>query len=137
MNTNVPQETIRALRSFLWTHGIATSIAALADLTREFGPQWADVSEQIEGAIVMVPPTSLDDRAALLGTGKIRISYSDNGTKIEIIKAVRCALKIGLKEAKDYTEIANLMGVVGDLGVLAALNAEMDRRGLTERFTME
>lgn len=136
--SNVPPETLRALRTFLWTHGITTTIAGLSEILHDFGPNWHDTANQIGSVIGAAPTTSIEERQRLLGNGRIRIGYSEQiGSKINIIKAVRTALDIGLKEAKDYTEEAALHGVIGDLGVLDALNTEMKARGLPERFTMD
>lgn len=136
--SNVPAETLRALRTFLWHHGITTTIAGLAEIIHDFGPHWHDTANQIGSVIGAVPTTSTEDQARLLGNGRIRIGYSENiGSKINIIKAVRTALSIGLKEAKDYTEEAASTGVLGDLSVLDVLNVEMKARGLPERFTMD
>lgn len=136
--SNVPPETLRALRTFLWTHGITTTIAGLSEILHDFGPNWHDTANQIGSVIGAAPTTSIEERQRLLGNGRIRIGYPEQiGSKINIIKAVRTALDIGLKEAKDYTEEAALHGVIGDLGVLDALNTEMKARGLPERFTMD
>jgi len=136
--SNVPPETLRALRTFLWTHGITTTIAGLSEIIHDFGPHWHATANQIGSVIGAAPTTSTEDQAKLLGNGKIRIGYSDHiGSKINIIKAVRTALVMGLKEAKDYTEGAASTGVLGDLSVLDALNTEMKARGLPERFTMD
>lgn len=136
--SNVPQETLRALRSFLWTHGITTTIGALSEVLRDFGPHWHDAARQIGAQVDMVPATSIEERKMLLGNGRIRLVYSDNTTsKINIIMAVRSALTIGLKDAKDYVEEATTVGVLGDLDVLATLNAKMRQFGLPAYFRME
>lgn len=136
--SNVPQETLRALRTFLYTHGITTTIGALSEVLHDFGPHWHAAARQIGAQVDMVPALSIEGRKMLLGNGRIRIGYSDNiGSKINIIKAVRSALDIGLKEAKDYTEEAASTGVLGDLEVLSILNAKMKQFGLPERFTMD
>lgn len=137
MNLHIPPDALRALRAIMYQHGIVTTIAALGEITKGFGPDWETTTEHIGNAYNEAPLPSMEQRTSLLGTGKIRIAYSDNCTKINIIMAVRSALHIGLKDAKDYTEEAATVGVIGDLSVLNALNSEMDRRRLTERFTMD
>lgn len=136
--SNVPAETLRALRTFLWTHGITTTIGALSEVMHDFGPHWHAAARQIGAQVDMVPVLSIEERKMLLGNGRIRLVYSDDtNTKINIIKAVRAALNIGLKDAKDYVDGAASVGVLGDLDVLATLNAKLRQFGLPAYFRME
>lgn len=136
--SNPSSDTINAMRRFMREHGANATVLALSEVLKELGDDWHAASETVESVTGFSPHNDDDYKQAIGGrSGKIRIVYSDTKRKIEVIKVVRRALDIGLREAKDYTELANASGVVGDFGVLTALNDEMDRRNLSERFTMD
>lgn len=75
-----------------------------------------------------------------LGPVKLAISgvrdwFDDAGDyKIDVIRVVRSVLDIGLREAKDFVEAAQSIGVPSDHLTMEKLNAALGARGLVSRF---